>query len=274
MWRSSSTGRRRNSGPLCFLPPTGLLPRQIKVRRESCQLFCGIGVPHSVEVRDVELRKRTVGAGLMAVVLMGGMLLVGCDENIEVLRDPDVRVARGMTWAWRPVTPRPTNAKRDVDERPVVSRDVIAPPPRQHLESSRDWNTETNRNQLKAAIEGTLKSKGLVQLSDAAAADFLVDYHVAVKTRKATVQSVYPGGYPGIECGPFGCWSGWGWGPAGGRVSDHQVARRHLCDRPGAAESEEVGLPRDRPEGIKQQADDLSLSGARGRESSAEGVES
>lgn len=172
----------------------------------------------------MELRKRTVGAGLMAVVLMGGMLLVGCDENIEVLRDPDVRVARGMTWAWRPVTPRPTNAKRDVDERPVVSRDVIAPPPRQHLESSRDWNTETNRNQLKAAIEGTLKSKGLVQLSDAAAADFLVDYHVAVKTRKATVQSVYPGGYPGIECGPFGCWSGWGWGPP---EVEYQTIRWH-----------------------------------------------
>ena len=24
----------------------------------------------------------------------------------------------------------------------------------------------------------------------------------------------YPG-YPGLACGPFGCYSGWGWGPPG-----------------------------------------------------------
>jgi hypothetical protein len=23
---------------------------------------------------------------------------------------------------------------------------------------------------------------------------------------------VYPG-YPGVACGPYGCWSSWGWGP-------------------------------------------------------------
>lgn len=160
----------------------------------------------------MELRNRTVSAGLMAAVLMGGVVLAGCDENVEVLRDPDVRITKGMTWAWRPMTP-PPSAKADVDGRPVVSRDVLAPPPKQYLESSRDWNTEANRNQLRAAIEGALKSKGLVQVSSAAAADFLVDYHMAVKTRKATVQSVYPGGYPGLACGPYGCWSGWGWGP-------------------------------------------------------------
>jgi hypothetical protein len=161
----------------------------------------------------VELRKRTVSAGLMAAVLIAGTVLAGCDENVEVLRDPDVRVAKGMTWAWRPMSPPPPSTKRQGDERPVLSRDVIAPPPKQHLESSLDWNTEANRNQLKAAIEVALKSKGLVQVSDPAAADFLVDYHMAVKTRNATVPSVYPGGYPGLVCGPYGCWSGWGWGP-------------------------------------------------------------
>ncbi len=154
-----------------------------------------------------------VSAGLMAAVLMGGMLASGCNDNVEVLRDPDIKVAKGMTWAWRPMTPAP-QAPRDADGRPVVSRDVItqAPPPQQHLESNRDWNTETNRDRLKAAIEKTLKSKGLVQVSDPATADFLVDYHVAVKTQRTTVGTVYPG-YPGLACGPFGCWSGWGWGP-------------------------------------------------------------
>jgi hypothetical protein len=164
----------------------------------------------------VELGKRSVTAGLMAAVLMGGMVLAGCDDNVEVLRDPDIRVAKGMTWAWRPVTPPPAQGQRNGDNRPVVSRDVItaapAPAPDQHLESNRDWNTEANRDQLKAAIERALKSRGLVQVSDPNTADFLVDYHVAVKTQRATVGSVYPG-YPGLVCGPYGCWSGWGWGP-------------------------------------------------------------
>jgi hypothetical protein len=151
----------------------------------------------------------------MAAVLMGGLVLAGCDDNVEVLRDPDVKVAKGMTWAWRPVTPPVDNAKREADRRPVVSRDLIssAPAPEQHLESNRDWNTEANRNQLKEAIERALKSRGLVQVNDPATADFLVDYHLAVRTQKARVGTVYPGGYPGLACGPYGCWSGWGWGP-------------------------------------------------------------
>jgi hypothetical protein len=96
-----------------------------------------------------------------------------------------------------------------------VSRDVITPqqPPQQHLESNRDWNTEANRDTLKAAIAKTLHSKGLTQVTDPEFADFWVDYHVAVKTRTASV--AYPGGYPGVVCGPYGCWSGWGWGPPG-----------------------------------------------------------
>jgi len=149
----------------------------------------------------VDLAKRRSTGVLFAGVLLGGLVLGGCDDKVEVIRDPDIHIAKGMTWAWRPVgTP-------DQSGRPVVSRDVIAnpapaPPPPQHLESNRDWNTEANRNQLKEAIEHALKSKGLVQVNDLAAADFLADYHVAVKTRNAAVQTVYPG------------WGwGWGWGP-------------------------------------------------------------
>jgi len=159
----------------------------------------------------VELGKFAVNAGLLAGVLLGGMVLVGCDDNVEVLRDPDIRVAKGMTWAWRPMAPPVAREKRDAEDR-VVSRDVIAPET-QHLESSRDWNTEANRAQLQEAIERALKSKGLVKVNDPASADFLVDYHVAVKSQKARVQTAYPGGYPGVLCGPYGCWSGWGWGP-------------------------------------------------------------
>lgn len=151
----------------------------------------------------MELRKQSIGGLLVAGALLAGLVLAGCNEDIEILRDPDVRLAKGMTWAWRPITP-PPDAKRDEDTRPVLSRDVITQPsPTQHLESNRDWNTEANRKQLQEAIERALKSKGLTQVKDPATADFLVDYHVAVKARKATVGQVYPG---------WG-WYGWGWGP-------------------------------------------------------------
>lgn len=161
----------------------------------------------------MDLGKRSISAVMMAGVLLGALVLSGCNDEVEILRDPDVRVAKGMTWAWRPMTPPPA-AKRDEDTRPVLSRDVIAaPPPTQLMESNRDWNTEANRKQLQEAIERALKSKGLTQVKDPATADFLVDYHLAVKTHTATVQTVYPGGYPGFVCGPYGCWSGWGWGP-------------------------------------------------------------
>lgn len=156
----------------------------------------------------MELAKRTINAGWMAAALLGGLVLAGCDDkSVEVLRDPDVKITRGMTWAWRPVTPPPAAAKRDADNRPVLSRDVItpAPAPTEHMESNRDWNTEANRNRLKEAIEKGLRSRGLVQVSDPATADFLVDYHVAVKTEKGMEQEVYPGWGWG--------WWGWGWGP-------------------------------------------------------------
>jgi hypothetical protein len=160
----------------------------------------------------VDLGKRSISRVMMGV-LLGALVLSGCNDDVEILRDPDVRVAKGVTWAWRPMTPPPA-AKRDEDTRPVLSRDVIAAsPPTQHMESNRDWNTEANRKQLQEAIERALKSKGLTQVKDPATADFLVDYHLAVKTHTAAVQTVYPGGYPGFVCGPYGCWSGWGWGP-------------------------------------------------------------
>ena len=156
----------------------------------------------------------------MAGCLACGLFLSGCDDNnVEIIRDPDIRVAKGMTWAWRPAN-APEGAGSRVDSRKVISRDVITPEQQpqpqqapQRLESNRDWNTEANRDVLKAAIAKNLQSKGLTQVPDPNIADFWVDYHVAVKTQTATIQRVYPGGYPGVVCGPYGCWSGWGWGP-------------------------------------------------------------
>ena len=160
----------------------------------------------------MELGLGSIRAGLVAAVLAVGLVATGCNDDVEVLRDPSIHVAKGMTWAWRPTGPPASNVNQAPEGRPVVSRDVIGSEP-SHLESNRDWNTEANRQQLQQAIAHTLKGKGLVQVNDPAAADFLVDYHVAVKTQNGVVPSVYPGGYPGLVCGPYGCWSGWGWGP-------------------------------------------------------------
>jgi hypothetical protein len=167
----------------------------------------------------VDTRKSLSSALLLSAVLVGGLFLVGCDDNVEVIRDPAIHINKGMTWAWRPAD-MPEETKRGADGRAIVSRDVIKPqppPPAQRLESNRDWNTEANRTQLQQAIERALDKKGLAQAVDPNVADILVDYHVAVKTRTATVANSY-GGYP-YGCYGYGCWTsyggwgGWGWGP-------------------------------------------------------------
>ncbi len=172
----------------------------------------------------MELGRSFSSAVLLSAVVLIGLALAGCDDNVEVIRDPEIRLAKGMTWAWRPVN-MPETVKRGPDGRPIVSRDVIKPeppPPAQKLESNRDWNTEANRTQLQQAIERALKSKGLTQVTDPAVANLLVDYHVAVKTQTATVQNVYPGGYP------YGAWGGWGWGWGWGPPEvEYQTVRYH-----------------------------------------------
>ena len=146
---------------------------------------------------------------LMVPVLFCGLLATGCDERVEIMRNRDIPVLKHQTWAWRPVAAK-VEAK---NERPVVSRDVIgsrtaavAPEPNPAY--------ETVRQELRSAIERQLAEKGLAQVSDPAAADFLVDYHFAMRGHNATVARVYPGAYPGLVCGPFGCWREWGYGPA------------------------------------------------------------
>jgi hypothetical protein len=34
-----------------------------------------------------------------------------------------------------------------------------------------------------------------------------------MRRHTATVERVYPGAYPGLVCGPYGCWQGVGYGP-------------------------------------------------------------
>ena len=143
---------------------------------------------------------------LAATALTGALLFAGCDEHITVIRDPEIRVVKGSTWAWRPLA-----QKEGTGERPVVSRDVISRGPA--VQHEPDANRQIIRDRFPMAIEQTLSEKGLRQVSDPQAADFLEEYHVAVRRHDVTVEHVYPGGYPGVVCGPYGCWESWGWGP-------------------------------------------------------------
>jgi len=142
-----------------------------------------------------------------ASILLCGLGLAGCDEHVEIIRDRDIPILKHQTWAWRPAPVR-QEAK---NERPVISRDVIGRRPPAATEF--DPADEIVRKELRTAIERRLTEKGLTQVSDAVAADFLVDYHFAMRRHNVTVERVYPGAYPGLVCGPYGCWQGWGYGP-------------------------------------------------------------
>lgn len=156
------------------------------------------------------LSQRLVNARmpLFAAVLACGVLLAGCDEYVHITRDRDVRLARHATWAWRPAQEEGTRR----GSRPVTSRDVINRGETVTREDNAD--NEALRAKVKNAIERDMSEKGLKEVSDPGGADFLVDFHIAVRRRNMTVERVYPGAYPGLVCGPFGCYSGWGYGPA------------------------------------------------------------
>jgi Domain of unknown function (DUF4136) len=145
---------------------------------------------------------------VLAVACLSTLVAAGCDDGVQITRDPDVRIARGATWAWQPVT-EPVAAR---DSRRVTSRDTMG----RNEPVARDVTGDNQlvRDRVKTAIQQSLMAKGLSQVSDPATADFLVDYHFAVERRSATVQTVYPGAYPGLVCGPYRCWEGWGYGPS------------------------------------------------------------
>ena len=159
-------------------------------------------------VRGTKLYKS--GSLAAAAALCCSLLMAGCDDYVQITRDPDVKIHKMATWAWRPAQEQPARAR---DSRPVISRDVISrnEPPAPVRDTTS--NNEIVRQRVKTAIEQTLTSKGLNQISDPQAADFLVDYQFAVERHDATVP--VGGGYPGVVCGPYGCWQSWGWGPVG-----------------------------------------------------------
>ena len=192
---------------------------------------------------------------LLATMVASGLLFAGCDEHVDVVRDHSVAIPKHATWAWRPAAANPRDEEsrergdrerdrdrnhHDRDRDRDYERDANRPPSdyrdrdderardddrdRDRRDDrgvdSRDYHfdNETLRLALRTDIEQTLASKGFKQVSDPQSADFLVDYHFAIRRRIATIARPYYGGYPGLVCGPFGCWESyrWGyWGPVG-----------------------------------------------------------
>jgi len=148
-----------------------------------------------------------------AAVLACAAVFAGCDEHIVVDRDPGVRIQKGMTWAWRP-QPQQQEARSE-SGRKVISRDVISPrDKRPQREFPNHSQNDIVHTRTRITIEQTLKSKGLTEVSDPAAADFLVDYQVGVQGRRERV--AVPVDPPVLVCGYYGCWQSWGyWGPPG-----------------------------------------------------------
>jgi Domain of unknown function (DUF4136) len=153
--------------------------------------------------RLVRARASVLAVGIMACA----GLLAGCDEYVHITRDPDARIARHGTWAWR----RGPEESARHDSRRVISRDDIYH--RETMTRENDADSDILRGKVKSAIERNLAEKGLKEADDPQDADILVDFHIAVRRRNTTVERVYPGAYPGLMCGPFGCYGGWGWGP-------------------------------------------------------------
>src|SRR5260370_31790784 len=112
-----------------------------------------------------------------AAAIACAIFLAGCDEYVHITRDRDVHIARHATWAWR--SAQEESSRRG--SRPVASRDVIT-----RGETVTREDTADNaflRDKVKTAVERNLSEKGLKEVSDPSAADFLVDFHIAVRRR-------------------------------------------------------------------------------------------
>jgi hypothetical protein len=172
------------------------------------------------------LSKTRTSPLLLGALVASGLVFAGCDEHVDVVRDHSVRIAKHATWAWRPDSPDKEKKDKDKDKdeasRDVISRDVISDDGRSET-ISRDprSDNETLRLAIRTDIEQEMRSKGFKQVADPGAAEFLVDYHFAIRRHTAAEgggyrEGGYRGGYPGFVCGPFGCWASYTWGYWGG----------------------------------------------------------
>ena len=80
-----------------------------------------------------------VKMSLVVAACLCGLVAAGCNDHVQITRDPDVRIARGATWAWQPSEPR--HAK---ESRRVLSRDE----PRRNERNEPEEREPSAENQL------------------------------------------------------------------------------------------------------------------------------
>ena len=172
------------------------------------------------------LNKTRTSPLLMAAVVAAGLFFAGCDEHVDVVRDHNVAIPKHATWAWKPAAPE--KEAREAEKNRVISRDDMSEDGRRER-SDRDPRAEADRASrmridndtfrlaVRTDIERVLADKGFKQVDDPAGAEFLVDYHVGIHRATMRVPRYgYGGGYPGLVCGPYGCWESYRWGYWGG----------------------------------------------------------
>ena len=115
---------------------------------------------------------------MLAAAVMFAFVAAGGDDHVRITRDPDVRIRKGATWAWAP-EPQLAAAR---DNRRVLSRDTQGGPPPREMVREDNPNNQLVQDKVRQAIQQSLMSKGLMQSSDPATADFLVDYHFATES--------------------------------------------------------------------------------------------
>ncbi len=191
-------------------------------------------------LRPFSTTKQLLTAGVFLCV----MTAAGCNEYVTSERNPEVPIPKHATWAWRPVEAQPQPISRE--SRPVISRDE--PSQGAKLVAQDEASNEILRGQIRVAITKALAEKGFKEVNDPQAAAFLVDFHIAVKDQRATVPVGYPGGYPGVVCGPYGWRAVLGLGSASVGLPRHRIPRRDFCVRLPASADEEGGISLHRTE--------------------------
>src|ERR1700743_1602612 len=98
---------------------------------------------------------------MLAAAVMVAFVATGCDDHVQITRDPDVRIRKGASWAW---APEPVLAAQR-DNRRVLSRDTAGGPPPQQRDMVREDNPNNLivQDKVRQAIQQSLMSKGLMQ---------------------------------------------------------------------------------------------------------------
>src|ERR1700691_6463100 len=73
---------------------------------------------------------------MLAAAMMAAFVATGCDDHVQITRDPDVRIRKGASWAW---APEPVLAAQR-ESRRVLSRDTAGGPPPPPRDMAREDN--------------------------------------------------------------------------------------------------------------------------------------